>query len=310
VTVWKNGLPVPQGLPIDEWPVPDRKAWHEACRPGLRLERGGRASHLKPITQADYARRYGYFLDFLNRHGKLDLKASATSQITVEAVNAYLQELRDRVSSVTLYGSISKLRRAAELLQSDLNLGWLKEIEQDLDYCKRPRSKADRLVFSDKIIAAGFALMEAAAGQSVEQDLSVHLLPLARLDQQLVGISDRMERTIQPGLPEFEELIEPREVRSRVIILPNEALQQGFIVGHVIEDLGGSESMAAKQEFHFGLFHLRAPGCFRQQKFLHRIFFLATEKGNSFNENNLLAPVNVSAIFARPRGPPTSDTQL
>lgn len=151
-----------RSLPIAEWPEPDRHAWFEACRPGLRLVRGGRASHLKPVTQADYAQRYGYFLDFLNRHGRLDLKASATTQLTIDTVNIYMQELRDRVSSVTVYGSISKLRRAAAILQPDLKLEWLKEIERDLDHCKRPRSKADRLVFSDRIVTAGITLMEEA----------------------------------------------------------------------------------------------------------------------------------------------------
>ena len=177
-----------RALPIIEWPAPDKQAWLEACRPGLRLQRGGRASHLKPITQADYARRYGYFLDFLDRNSNLNLKTSATSQITPDTVNAYIQELGDRVNSVTLHGSISKLRRAAELLQSDLNLYWLKEIEWNLDCCKRPRSKADRLVFSDRIVAAGLKLMENAGlvgnctclarAQSARDGLMIALLAL------------------------------------------------------------------------------------------------------------------------------------
>ena len=35
--------------------------------------------------------------------------------VTVENVNAYIAELKDRVSSVTVHGSICKLRRAAQL---------------------------------------------------------------------------------------------------------------------------------------------------------------------------------------------------
>lgn len=177
-----------RSLPIAEWPEPDRHAWIEACRLGLRLVRGGRASHLKPVTQADYAQRYGYFLDFLNRQGMLDPEASATTKITVDAVNTYMQELRDRVSSVTLYGSISKLRRAAQILQPDLKLDWLVEIERYLDEAKRPRSKANRLVFSDRIVTAGITLMEEAGlagnrtclhrAQSARDGLMIALLAL------------------------------------------------------------------------------------------------------------------------------------
>ena len=56
-----------RSVPVEDWPEPDRCAWEAACRPGGRLARGGAAAHLKPITRADLARRYGYFLDHLHR---------------------------------------------------------------------------------------------------------------------------------------------------------------------------------------------------------------------------------------------------
>ena len=51
----------------------DRTAWEEACRPGMRLTRGGAASHLRAVTQNDLAKRYGYFLDFVSRLDPDDL---------------------------------------------------------------------------------------------------------------------------------------------------------------------------------------------------------------------------------------------
>jgi len=155
-----------RSIPLDQWPEPDRRAWVDACRPCIRLQRGGRAAHLKPITRADLARRYGYFLDFLKRRGSLSLIRSATEQVTPHRVSAYIEELRGRVGSVTLHGSIYKLRRAVEIINPDPELTWLKDIERDLNDCKRPRSKAHRLVFSDKIVAEGIALMERAEGES------------------------------------------------------------------------------------------------------------------------------------------------
>ena len=66
-----------RSLPIEFWPEADRKAWVSACQPSLRLNRGGAGSHMKVITQADLARRYGYFLDFMNRQGLLDPNKAA-----------------------------------------------------------------------------------------------------------------------------------------------------------------------------------------------------------------------------------------
>src|SRR5258708_2495364 len=68
-----------RALPIEFWPEADRKAWLSASRPRQRLNRGGAGSHMKQITLDDLARRYGYFLDFMNRRGLLDpTKAAGT----------------------------------------------------------------------------------------------------------------------------------------------------------------------------------------------------------------------------------------
>src|SRR3954447_15144417 len=105
-----------RSLPIELWPEADRKAWTSACQPSQRLKRGGAASHMKVITRDDLARRYGYFLDCMDRRGLLDLDKAAGAHLTPEGVEAYLAELNSRVGSVTAYGSIYKLRRACELI--------------------------------------------------------------------------------------------------------------------------------------------------------------------------------------------------
>src|ERR1700674_3621048 len=94
-----------RSLPIELWPEADRKAWISACQPSQRLKRGGAGSHMKPITLNDLARRYGYFLDCMDRRGLLDLNNAAGALVTPEKVDAYLQELTARVGSVTLPGS-------------------------------------------------------------------------------------------------------------------------------------------------------------------------------------------------------------
>ena len=151
-----------RSLPIELWPEADRKAWISACQPGQRLKRGGAGSHLKPITQGDLARRYGYFLDCMNRSGLLDPNKAAGGHVTPKNVDAYLAELNGRVGSVTAYGSIYKLRRACELIDPARDLSWLAETEKDLALVMRPRSKSDRWVLTEVLVEAGLTLITEA----------------------------------------------------------------------------------------------------------------------------------------------------
>lgn len=151
-----------RSLAVGQWPAADREAWTAACRPSERLRRGGAGSHMKPITLNDLARRYGYFLDFLERQGLLDLKAGAGVLVTPASVNGYLRELRGRTGSVTTYGSIYKLRRACQLVDPQRDLTWLIEIENDLAMLMQPRSKSNRWVLTENLLKAGLTLIEEA----------------------------------------------------------------------------------------------------------------------------------------------------
>ena len=152
----------PRSLPLSRWPAADRVAWEAACQRGERLRRGGGASHMKSVTQEDLANRYGLFLDFLQRMGRLDTLPSAGAQVTPQHVQGFADELQQRVSSVTLHGSIHKLRRATEIIAPDHDVSWLKELEKDLDLVKQPRSKMHRLVLAETLVEAGLTLMTEA----------------------------------------------------------------------------------------------------------------------------------------------------
>ncbi len=161
-----------RSLPIAEWPAADRDAWIAACRPNQRLVRGGAGAHMKPITLSDLARRYGYFLDFLDRSRLLDRRGAAAGHVTPENVAGYLDELQKRVSSVTVYGSIYKLRRASQLLDPRRDFRWLTEIEKDLALVIRPRSKADRFVLTEVLVEHGLTLMTEADHSTICSDLA------------------------------------------------------------------------------------------------------------------------------------------
>ena len=162
-----------RSLPKELWPLADRTAWEEACRPGMRLTRGGAASHLRAVTQNDLAKRYGYFLDFVSRSRRLEPEAKAGAHVTLENVEQYVEELKKRVSSVTVYGSIHKLRRVTQLIAPEQEVAWLMEIERDLFSEMRPRSKWDRVVLTEVIVEVGLTLI-------AEAELPVKLPKLTR----------------------------------------------------------------------------------------------------------------------------------
>jgi site-specific recombinase XerD len=77
-------------------------------------------------------------------------------------VEAYVAELKGRVSSVTVYGSIQKLRRFVQLIAPGRDIDWLTSIERQLASEMRPKSKWDRVVYTEVLEEAGFTLMAEA----------------------------------------------------------------------------------------------------------------------------------------------------
>jgi hypothetical protein len=162
-----------RSLPLKDWPEADRLGWAAACEPAQRLARGGSASHLAPVMQADLGRRYGYYLDFLDRFGRLDLATEAGAQVTPEAIAAFIAELEARVSSVTVSRTIYKVRRAAACVAPDRDFAWLAEIGKDLALLERPKNDFDRIVLTERLVEAGLTLIR-------EADADTHGPPLRR----------------------------------------------------------------------------------------------------------------------------------
>jgi site-specific recombinase XerD len=106
----------------------------------------------------------------LQRRGSLDLHAAAAAQVTPSNVDPYITELNARVRSVTVWNCIYKLRRAAELLTPGTDYTWLAEIEKDIALVMEPRSKFERLVFTQRLVEAGLTLV-AEAEQFAKNDL-------------------------------------------------------------------------------------------------------------------------------------------
>jgi integrase len=152
----------PRSMPLSKWPASHRETWEAIFRPGLRLRKGGAASRYAEVSREDFARRYGAFLDFLQRSGLLDPFAGPAAQVTPQNVELYIAELKGRVRSVTVWNCIYKLRMAARLLDPKADFAWLSEIEQDLALVMDPRSKFDRVVLAQRLVQAGLTLVSEA----------------------------------------------------------------------------------------------------------------------------------------------------
>jgi len=149
-------------LKLAEWPLADRQAWAEACRPKQGLKRGGAAAPLALITRKDLERRYGYFLTYLDERGELDLSAKAAAQITPEAVEGYLAHVEPVWRPVTIAQTMFKLTRMGTLLAPDRDWSWLREIACDRDLVAYPKPRFDRIVTSERLVDAGLDLIRSA----------------------------------------------------------------------------------------------------------------------------------------------------
>jgi hypothetical protein len=170
-----------KSLPLAEWPTADREAWRQAREPHVRLRRGGAAAHMKPVTQADLERRYGYFLDHLARRHLLDQTAPAAAHVTEEALRGFLGEIKAIWRPVTQAQSIYKLRRMAEILSPRTNFAWLRETENDLALVAYPRDRFDRIITTERLLEAGLTLVK-------EAQLAVHRRRLWRATQLRNGL--------------------------------------------------------------------------------------------------------------------------
>jgi integrase len=166
-----------RSLPLEYWPEADRTAWKAACQPAKRLKPGGAAGHLKPVTRDDHARHYGDFLGFLERDGLLQIDGPPGANVIAEKVDAYLAELKGRVASTTVHGSICKVRRLAQYIAPPgTDFTWLLEIGKELALVMRPRPKFDRLVLTEVLVEAGLTLIQ-------EAEQSPEMTKLARAHQ-------------------------------------------------------------------------------------------------------------------------------
>ncbi len=152
-------------VPFEEWPRPDQEAWNKAIRSGDLLDDTGPAAHWRDGTRQKVQSSYGRWLTFLERQGTLNPIASPETRVKPEVLRAYIDELQEQVSSVTLAGRVTDLSEALRVMAPGHELSFLRRAQQALAVRARPiRNKRQRIVPPASLLHLAIRLMDEAEG--------------------------------------------------------------------------------------------------------------------------------------------------
>ncbi|MBO0733812.1 MAG: tyrosine-type recombinase/integrase [Methylocapsa sp.] len=160
-----------RSLPLGEWPNSDREAWEAACRPALRLKRGGSAAHFAPQTRHDLQKRYGYFLTFLKESGRFDPITTCASLLIPDNIDALIRRMRHEWSAITLMMTVLKLKQIGRHLAPAANLKWLSRVAGDLNAEGGPVRRPP-VVDASELVVAGLTLVEEYSAPEAPMDLT------------------------------------------------------------------------------------------------------------------------------------------
>jgi integrase len=165
-----------KSLSVSDWSASDRAAWDAACRPAVRLRRGGSASRLAPVTRDDLQKRYGYFLTFLKERGRFDDAGSCATLLTPANVHPFVDRMRNEWSATTLFMTLQKLKQIARHLAPAENFKWLADIAGDLKAEDGP-VKRSPAVDASELLIAGLSLVEeyAEPGKPMSLDMALNI---------------------------------------------------------------------------------------------------------------------------------------
>ena len=157
-------------IPVGEWPTADQVAWQAATAPvDIFADVGGERTGQRPHSNDKTAKGYGRWLTFLRlQFGPDVLLEPLEDRITQDRAIAYVEELLALGNkSSTILNRLQELRDMAKILAPARDWSFLARLASKVRARPVPPShKRARLQTSDKLLGLGFALMEAAAGQS------------------------------------------------------------------------------------------------------------------------------------------------
>jgi hypothetical protein len=152
-----------RGLPFTEWPEEDRLSWTAAIARENPFRRGA-ASRWAPTTRAAVVAAYGRWIGHLADCEPSALAERAIDRLTEDRLMRYLAHLAETAGSVGQHMYLEKLREAVRVMFPGRVPEHLSGIVARLGSERRPRSKAERIVTTPRLVALGTRLMKGAFG--------------------------------------------------------------------------------------------------------------------------------------------------
>jgi len=150
-----------RGLPLSEWPEQDRAAWSAAISKEDRFRRGP-AAHWAPTTRAAVIAAYGRWIGYLAETEPTAVAECAAQRLTEQRLIGYVNHLAQTAGSVGQHSYLEKLSATIRVTFLGKVPEPLPRIVARLASECRPRSKADRIVTTPRLIALGMKLMKGA----------------------------------------------------------------------------------------------------------------------------------------------------
>ncbi len=113
-------------LPYPMWTEIDRRLWEAATDNGKRFLRPGKATHWAPESRKEVRKAYGYWLQYLRDIGGQDDLRAPSERIAEEALEEYVQEMKERgLAPVTVRNRVRDLREAVRVMEPHADLSLL-----------------------------------------------------------------------------------------------------------------------------------------------------------------------------------------
>jgi integrase len=153
-----------RSLPFDAWPEVDRIAWTEAIAEGDLFDGRGPAAHWAATTRYKVIAAYGRFLAFLAASEPSALAEDPAKRLTEDRFAGYLSHLAETAGTGGQFMFFAALRDAVRVMFPAKVPHYLSLLVARLEREYRPRSKAARIVTSNRLTALGIELMKGAIG--------------------------------------------------------------------------------------------------------------------------------------------------
>ncbi len=156
-----------RGLPLEQWPEGDRKAWRATLEPGDPLDPGGAGADWAPATIRMIQRGYGQWLAWLQRTGGLAPDVTPTARVLPEMLARYIADLQSIVSSQTVLTYVEAIAHFCRAATPGADWAWLLRLVGRLKRRVVPaRPKRHRLVPAQDLLSLGLGTMRDAAAAS------------------------------------------------------------------------------------------------------------------------------------------------